>query len=110
MSQSWRTHTVQSTSEVHTIADGIAVRVPIPEALTDLHGVVDDVVLVNDDAMKQAMKLIFKHLRLIAEPAGVAGVAALISHSSLARGLVCTPITGGNVAPEQLQGWMGEIH
>jgi threonine dehydratase len=103
MAQSWRTRTIQSTPSVDTIADGIAVRVPIPEALADLHGVVDDIVLVSDDAMKQAMKLIYKHLHLIAEPSAGAGVAALISHSSLADGLVCTPITGGNTTWEQLQ-------
>lgn len=109
MAQSWRTHTVQSTLNVDTIADGIAVRVPIPVALADLDGVVDDIVLVSDDAMKQAMKLIYKHLHLIIEPSGVAGVAALMSHSSLAKGVVCTPITGGNVTRDQLEKWAAEV-
>ena len=108
MALSWRAHAPQNTSSVDTIADGIAVRVPIPEALSDLENVVDDIVLVSDDAMKQALKLVYRHLRLIPEPAGVAGVAALLSYSSLARGLVCTPITGGNVAKEQLREWLAE--
>jgi threonine dehydratase len=105
MAQSWRTHTVCSTLSVDTIADGIAVRVPVPEALADLEGVVDDIVLVSDEAMKRAIHLIYQHLGLIAEPSGAAGVAALISHSTLARGLVCTPITGGNATQEQLRSW-----
>jgi threonine dehydratase len=106
MERSWRTHQAQSTSDVSTIADGIAVRVPVPEALSDLEGVVDDVVLVSDDAIKQALRLVHQHLRLVVEPAGVAGVAALLTHSSLVKGIVCTPITGGNATLEQLRAWI----
>jgi threonine dehydratase len=109
MAESWRTHTMRSTPSVDTIADGIAVRVPVPQALADLAAVVDDVVLVSDDAIKRAMRLVHQHLNLIAEPAASTGVAALLSHSALARGLVCTPITGGNATPEQLRAWTAGI-
>jgi threonine dehydratase len=109
MAQSWRTHTACSTKSVDTIADGIAVRVPVPEALADLEGVVDDIVLVSDDAMKRALHLVHQHLGLIAEPSGAAGVAALISHATLAQGVVCTPITGGNATAEQLRTWISQI-
>jgi threonine dehydratase len=109
MAQSWQAHTAISTPSVDTIADGIAVRVPVREALADLEGVVDDIVLVSDDAMKQALRLIYKHLGLIAEPAGAAGIAALISHSTLAQGVVCTPITGGNATRDQLLAWIAQI-
>lgn len=108
MALSWRAHNAQSTSSVDTIADGIAVRVPVPEALADLENAVDDIILVSDDAIKLALRQVHRHLNVIAEPAGVAGVAALLSHSSLARGLVCTPITGGNVAKDQLLQWLAE--
>jgi threonine dehydratase len=109
MAWSWRSHELQSTRSVNTIADGIAVRIPVPEALADLEGVVDDIVLVTDEAIKRALKLVHQHLGLICEPAGVAGVAALMSHSSLAQGLICTPITGGNATPGQLQEWIAKI-
>jgi threonine dehydratase len=109
MAQSWQTHTALSTPSVNTIADGIAVRVPVPEAIADLEGVVDDIVLVSDEAMKLALRLIYKHLGLIAEPSGAAGVAALISHSTLAQGVVCTPITGGNATRDQLLAWIAQI-
>ena len=109
MAESWRTHSVRCTSSVDTIADGIAVRVPVPEALADLVGMVDDVVLVSDEAIKRAMRLIHQHLDLIAEPAAATGVAALLSHSALVQGLVCTPITGGNATLEQLRAWTTQI-
>ena len=109
MEISWRSHTAQSTPNVNTIADGIAVRVPVPEALSDLEGVVDDVVLVNDESIKRALRLVHQHLALVVEPAGVAGVAALLTHSSLAKGTVCTPITGGNATLDQFERWIATI-
>jgi threonine dehydratase len=109
MERSWRSRRSQSTPRVNTIADGIAVRVPVPEALSDLEGLVDDIVLVSDDAIKHAMHLVHHHVGLTVEPAGVAGVAALLSHSSLAKGTVCAPITGGNATLEQLRLWIAEI-
>jgi len=106
MAQSWLTGALQTTDRVDTIADGIAVRVPVPEALADLEDVVDDIVLVSEDAIKQALRLVHTHLNLIAEPSAVAGVAALLSHSELRRGLVCTPITGSNATLAQLRAWI----
>jgi threonine dehydratase len=77
--------------------------------LEDLQAVVDDIVLVSDEAIKHALSLVYQNLRLVCEPAGVAGIAALISHSSLAKGLVYTPLTGGNAALAQLRDWITEI-
>jgi threonine dehydratase len=42
MEKSWRSRTIVLPASVTTIADGIGVRVPIPEAVNDMHGVVDD--------------------------------------------------------------------
>jgi len=106
MALSWRSQSIQSTPGVDTIADGIAVRVPVVEALADLEGVIDDIVLVSDDSIRHAMKIVHQHLRVAAEPAGVAGVAALLSHSVMAKGLTATPITGGNLTQEQIERWL----
>ena len=109
MALSWRSGMEQNTAAVNTIADGIAVRVPIRESLADIRDVVDDIVLVSDGAIVRALKLIYDHLGLIAEPSGAVGVAALLSHPRLAIGSVCTPITGGNATLDQLQAWLAKI-
>jgi threonine dehydratase len=99
MCDSLRAHRPIETPEANTIADGIAVRVPIPEALDYLAPVVDDVVLVSEGALRQAMNLVAEETGLIGEPAGVAGLAALIEHADLrAQGLVATPLCGSNVS------------
>jgi threonine dehydratase len=108
MERSWRSHTFQSTANVRTIADGIAVRVPVPEALEDIQNLINDIVLVSEDAIRRSLKLFYETLGLVAEPAGVVGIAALLSHSCMANGTVCTPITGGNTTEEQLRRWIAE--
>lgn len=86
------------TTSADTIADGIAVRVPVPEALDYLHPVVDDIVLVSEGSLRAATQLVQSETGLVAEPAGAAGVAALIEHPGLrTAGLVATPLCGSNV-------------
>jgi threonine dehydratase len=100
---------VRTTEKVDTIADGIAVRVPVKEALTDLSGVVDDVLLVDDETMVGAMRLLFWKTGLVVEPAGAAGVAALIAHRErFAGSLVATPLCGGNLSGQQIRLWLLE--
>lgn len=87
---------IESTS-VKTIADGIAVRVPVSESLAYLPPVIDEIVLVSEESLRQAMSILVEETGLIGEPAGVAGIAALIEHEHLrAPGLVATPLCGSN--------------
>lgn len=100
MRDSLRSNRIVQTEKVETIADGIAVRVPVPAALDYLRPVVDDVVLVTDHAIRRAMDLVRDETGLVAEPAGVAGLAALFATRTWLSGdgLVATPLCGSNVA------------
>lgn len=107
MVESWRAARVIETDRIDTIADGIGVRVPIPEAVADMQGLVDDAVLVSDDAMVEQMRLAHRHLGIVLEPsgaAGLAGVAALAGQ--LAGQTAATVLCGGNVTPEQAERWL----
>ncbi len=91
---------------VRTIADGIAVRVPVPEAVEDLRGLADDLVAVREDAISAAMRGLLSHLGLVIEPAGAVGIAALLSAPHGTYGdRVGTILCGGNVTVEQLASW-----
>jgi len=93
---------------VDTIADGIAVRVPVPEAVADLAGLVDELRLVDDDDLVRAMRLLHRHAGVVVEPAGAAGVAALLGGADAWLGArVATVLCGANVTPEQARGWLG---
>lgn len=89
--------------EADTIADGIAIRVPIAASLGDMCGMVDDIVEVDDAQLIEAMCALHAHAGLVTEPAGVAGLAALLARRiDLAGQRVATVIGGGNVTSEQL--------
>ena len=97
----------QPTDSVSTIADGIAVRVPVPEALADLATVVDEVLMVDDQALITAMQLVFQYHGLIVEPAGVAGLAAAITFADRFRGAsIVTPLCGANLTSDQIRQWL----
>jgi threonine dehydratase len=109
MALSLREGVVRTTEKADTIADGIAVRVPVEEALSDLAGVVDNVLLVDDETMVRAMHLLFWKLGLVVEPAGAAGFAALLVHRErFAGALVATPLCGGNLTGQQVRRWLLE--
>jgi peptide deformylase len=94
---------------VDTIADGIAVRLPIREAVEDMHGLVDEVLLVSDARLLEAMHLVHRHVGLVVEPAGAAGLAALIgAREAFAGQRVATILCGSNLTPEQAHAWLGE--
>jgi threonine dehydratase len=106
MEQSWRSGQVVTTAKAETIADGIGVRVPVPDALQDMRPIVDDVLLVDDATTLRAMRLLVQHTGLVVEPSGAVGVAAVMAHRARFAGqLVATPLCGGNVSREQFKAW-----
>lgn len=104
MERSWRTQKVVTTEAVSTIADGIAVRIPVSEAVEDMRTTVDDVILVDDAIILEAMYLLLIELGLVVEPAGAVGVAAALGYRDRFEGaLVATPLCGGNVTVQQIR-------
>ena len=90
-----------------TIADGIAVRVPVPEAVSLMSDTVDEVMLVSDDEMRAAMRMLFYDAGLLVEPAGAAGLAAIKQRASDLRDMkVATILTGGNLTEQQIRDWI----
>jgi threonine dehydratase len=99
MADSLRAGRPVETASADTIADGIAVRVPVPEALEDLAELVDEVLLVADARIVEAMQLVHEHAGLVLEPSGAVGIAALLAHRDRFAGeAVATVLCGGNLA------------
>ena len=107
MERSWRARQAQELGPANTIADGIAVQSPYPEAVDNLIHLADDILLVDEQALLSAMQLAHRELGVVLEPSGAAGLAALTTHQDLFRGkLVATILTGGNVTPGQIRDWL----
>lgn len=107
MERSWRARQAQELGPTHTIADGIAVQSPYPEAVGDLIHLADDILLVDEQALVLAMQQAHRELGVVLEPSGAAGIAALTAHRDLFRGqLIATILTGGNITPGQMRDWL----
>ena len=93
-----------------TIADGA--RTPSLGNLTFelIRRAVDDMVSVEDIELKRAMRFVWERMKLIVEPTGVLGLAALMSGAVEARGKrVGVIVSGGNVDPAQAVRWFAEV-
>jgi len=107
MVESWRSGRIVEYDSIDTIADGIGVRIPVPEAVKDMDGTVDDALLVSDESTIAAMKLLHEHVGLIVEPSGAVGIAAILENPERFRDrLVATVLCGSNLTPEQIKQWL----
>ena len=96
-----------ATDKADTIADGIAVREPVAYAVECMRHTIDEVVTVSDTSIIRAMRLVHGHLGLVIEPAGVAGLAALLEEPARWRGArVAIPLCGGNVTQKDARAWL----
>lgn len=103
MRTSWLERRVIETASVDTCADGIAVRVPVTEAVALMIETVDDIVLVDDDRIVAAVGSLALDHGLVVEPAGAAGFAALAAGAVRGAGTrPATIICGSNIDPALL--------
>ena len=82
-----------------TMADGIAVARPGQLALGILAGLDAQVVTVSEEAMSRALLFCLERAKQLVEPAGAAGVAALLDDSRSAEPPVAVVLSGGNIDP-----------
>ena len=84
---------------VVTLADGIAVKRPGEITRPLVERWLDDVVVVDEDAIADAMVLLMERAKLFVEGAGAVGVAALLSGRATPAptGTTCVVLSGGNV-------------
>lgn len=101
-----RAHPRLSAASADTIADGIAVRVAVPEALLDLRPLVSDVLLVDDAQLLDSMRTLHRLTGQMYEPSAVAGVAAIAAdRERFAQRRVATVLTGRNLTRQQIADW-----
>jgi threonine dehydratase len=95
-----------------SLAAGERVTIPVPRTIADAMGasvpgaltfplvrrLVDEVVLVGDDELRDGMRFLFDRMKLVAEPTGASPVAALLTGRLPVAGLrVGVILSGGNV-------------
>jgi threonine dehydratase len=94
------------TDSAATFADGMAVRVPVPEALDIYARGAERIVAVGDEAVAEAIRLLFAATHNAAEGAGAAALAALMAEAGRMAGRkVGVVLSGGNIDSD----WLAEV-
>jgi threonine dehydratase len=99
MSASLRADEPVRLDRVATIADGIAVGRPGDLTFAHCKQLVDGIVTVTEEDIARAMVMLIERAKLVVEPAGAVGVAALLSGAIRDPGPVVAVLTGGNIDP-----------
>ena len=80
-----------------TVADGISVRTPGKQTFEIIRDMIDKIVLVDDEEIIKTIFLLMERSKVVVEPAGVAGLAYLVSKKPSPGKNVVPILCGGNV-------------
>jgi threonine dehydratase len=97
---SWKEGQAVPTDTCDTCADGLATRTPEHENVQVIRELVDDVVLVSEDRMLQAIARLYNEEGVLAEPAGAATTAAFLANPPKDGGSAVLMVTGANISKE----------
>ena len=100
--RSWRAGTLVEDA-TSTFAEGLATRTAFELPQRILRELLDDFVLVSEDALRTATRLMIEKTRNLVEPAGAAALAAVLAAPQRFAGRKVTIVcSGGNISPAQL--------
>lgn len=94
---SWRANKPVPTDSCDTCADGLATRMPDAQNVSAICRVVDDVLLVSEEQMIEAIRHLYQREGVLAEPAGAATTAAWLRQNSVS-GRFALLLTGANIS------------
>jgi threonine dehydratase len=101
--ESWKTGTIKRTDGIKTDAEGLATARGYELPLEILQKRLDDVVLVSDEEMKNAIRALFRTTGQIAELSGAASTAVAFKIAEKLRGKrVIALVSGGNIESRKL--------
>jgi threonine dehydratase len=83
-----------------TMCDGVAVPLVVPEVFETLRELVDEVVLVSEDAVKATLKRLALRNKLVCEGSAALATAAALATPQEQRGLSVCLVTGGSIDPD----------
>jgi threonine dehydratase len=102
MWHAWRNRNLDPYPTMKTEHEGLATRTPFAMTNEVLWSLLDDFVLVSDEEINDAIRLLARHRRQIVEGSGAAALAAAIKLRDELRGKkVVGIVTGGNIPPER---------
>jgi len=106
---SLRSGKVEKAPFINTIADGLMTTLS-DRTLSIIKEHVTDILLVSEEEIKSALKLVYERMKIIVEPSSIVPFAAAIKNKALFQGKkVGIIISGGNVDVTKLSSWFLEV-
>lgn len=101
---SWRARRLVETPTCDTFAEGLATRTAFELPLSIMQELIDDIILVSEEELKEAIVLLLEKAHTVAEGAGAASTAAALKLKETLQGqhVVCV-LSGGNLPLATLQ-------
>ena len=97
--RSWQQGHVVVTDTCDTIADGLATRLPLEANVHAIRELVDEVRLISENEMLDAIRVLLIDEHVVAEPSGAAATAAFLQDAPAYAGrTVVLLVTGGNLS------------
>jgi threonine dehydratase len=88
---------IQQVAPIETICDGIAIKAPSERTFKYIQSFADELVTVSDSAVASALLVLLERMKLVVEPSGAAGLAALMSGRAQPHGKTAVVLCGGNI-------------
>jgi threonine dehydratase len=100
--RSWQSGAAVITNSANTIADGLATTRPIVENVACIRELVDEMLLVSEPDLLDAVGWLLFREHLVVEPSGAASLAAFRKYGSI-EGRAVLLVTGCNISPALLK-------
>jgi threonine dehydratase len=102
--ESWRSGKMIETEKIDTFADGLATRVPFELTMRIMRRLMDNMILVSEQDLKSAIRVLLETTHQVAEGAGAAATAGAIKMRHELEGKkVALVISGGNLTSDMLR-------
>lgn len=100
-----------SPDRIETLADGLRTNIPGEATFEVVRERVDDILLIGEDSIREAMRLLLQRGKMLVEPSGAVTAAALLERKLPFEGnKVVAVLSGGNVAMDLLVEIIQEGH
>ncbi|NHI91718.1 MAG: threonine ammonia-lyase [Candidatus Lokiarchaeota archaeon] len=97
MYQSIKKNKIIELKEIDTIADGIAIKKPGDITFSIIKEIVDEILLVDDDEVANAILMLMERAKIVTEGAGAVSLAATLDKLDVKNKKVVVVISGGNI-------------
>jgi len=101
--RSWKAGKIVEMDSVKTVADGLASRKPLDLTFGIIKKYLDDILLVTDKEIGEAVLALLREAHILAEPSGAASLAALLfKYHSKPKEKVAVVVSGANISIDYL--------